>query len=326
MFRRRLSLGFIILGGLLLMGCGADVNSSSGDADVYVVATTTIVGDVVSQVGGEVIALDVLLPVGADPHAFDPTPQDIAKVSEATVIFANGAGLEAFLEPLLENADDHADVVHLSDALDLRAFPMASEDDGDHNHEEDGDHDHEEDAGHAHTGADPHTWTDPNNVLVWVDVIEKTLSALDAANAEVYAANAEAYRAELQALDAWVREQVATVPPDNRKLVTDHAMFGYFAARYGFEQIGAVVPGYTTMAQPSARELAELEDHIRAYGVNAVFVGNTVNPDLTQRVAEDTGVRLVSLYTGSLTESDGEAGTYIAYVRHNVGEMVEALK
>ncbi|MEJ5310128.1 MAG: metal ABC transporter substrate-binding protein [Anaerolineae bacterium] len=273
-----------------------------------VVATTTIVGDVVAQVGGDAIDLTVLLPVGADPHVFDPSPQDMAKVADAGVIFANGAGLEAFLERLLDNAGGDAEVVEVSEGVTFIEVAHDATDD------------------HGHEGVDPHTWTDPNNVLRWVDNIEAALVLHDPAHAADYRANADAYRAQLRELDAWVREQVAAIPAENRKLVTDHETFAYFAQRYGFEQVGAVVPGYSTAAQPSARDLADLEDRIRAYGVKAVFVGSTVNPALAQRVAEDTGVRLVFLYTGSLTAPGGEADSYLGYVKYNVGAMVEGLK
>ncbi|MGB9594003.1 MAG: metal ABC transporter substrate-binding protein, partial [Anaerolineae bacterium] len=185
-------------------------------------------------------------------------------------------------------------------------------------------HEHEGEA--EHEGGDPHTWFDPNNVRVWARNIRDTLSALDPANAAVYQANAQSYIARLEELDAWIRQQVAQVPPDNRKLVTDHTAFTYFAARYGFEQVGAIFPGYSTLASPSARELAALEDAIRAQGVKAVFTGKTVNPALAERVAQDTGVRLVFLYTGSLGGAGSPASTYLDMMRYNVSVIVDALR
>jgi ABC-type Zn uptake system ZnuABC Zn-binding protein ZnuA len=308
----------VVLVGVMMVSACAGRPAARGDR-LAVVATTTIVGDVVAQVGGDAIDLTVLLPVGADPHVFDPSPQDMAKVADAGVIFANGAGLEAFLERLLENAGGDADVVHVSEGI---AFIEAE-------HHEDDEHEDEDehaDEDHHHEGIDPHTWTDPNNVLRWVDNIEAALVLHDPAHAAEYRANADAYRAQLRELDAWVRVQVAAIPEENRKLVTDHETFAYFAQRYGFEQIGAVVPGYSTAAQPSARDLAALEDRIRAYGVKSVFVGSTVNPALAQRVAEDTGIKLVFLYTGSLTAPGGEADSYLGYVKYNVGAIVEGLR
>ncbi len=299
-----------MLAGVLMMSACSGGPAARGDK-LAVVATTTIVGDVVAQVGGDAISLAVLLPVGADPHVFDPSPQDMAKATDAGLIFANGAGLEAFLERLLENAGGAADVVYVSEGV---AFIETAS------------HENEKESAHTHEGVDPHTWTDPNNVLRWVDSIEAALVRRDPAHAAGYKANADAYRTQLRELDAWVREQVEQIPPENRKLVTDHETFAYFAQRYGFEQVGAVVSGYSTAAQPSARDLAALEDRIRAYGVKAVFVGSTVNPTLAQRVAEDTGVKLMFLYTGSLTAPGGEADSYLNYVKYNVGAMVEGLR
>jgi ABC-type Zn uptake system ZnuABC Zn-binding protein ZnuA len=279
-----------------------------------VMATTSIVADVVGRVGGDRIALQVLLPLGADPHAFEPTPQDVTSVADAHAVFINGAGLEAFLGKLLESVGEEVTVIPVSYGVDLIALEA---------HEED---EHEEDE-HDHSGeVDPHTWFDPNNVIVWAHNISQALAALDPENAGVYAANAEAYEAELVALDTWIREQVARVPEGSRTLVTDHASFGYLARRYGFEQVGAVFPGYSTLAAPSARDLAALEDAIMAHGVRAVYVGLTVNPDLAQRVAEDTGTSLVYLYAGSLSEKGGPADNYVSMMRYNVSAIVDSLR
>ncbi len=297
----------ILVGILLLTACG---HPQADEGRLRVVATTTIVGDVVRQIGGEAIALTVLLPPGADPHAFEPTPQDMARVAEAELLFANGAGLEAFLEPLLANAGGSAHTVDLSEGLPLRAF-----------REKLGSASPSEDA-----PPDPHVWTDPNNVILWTQTIEAALAGLDPANADSYHRNAEAYRQQLVDLDAWIREVVAQVPQERRLLVTDHLFLGYFADRYGFEQIGAVIPGYTTISSPSAQELAALETAIRQYDVPAIFVGATVNPTLAEQVARDTGIRLVPIYTGSLTGPEGDAPTYLDYMRYDVRAIVEALR
>jgi ABC-type Zn uptake system ZnuABC Zn-binding protein ZnuA len=273
---------------------------------LQVVATTSIVADVVKNVGGDLIDLTVLMPLGTDPHTFEPTPQDAAAVADAHVVFISGAGLEVFLEPLLESAGGgEAKVVPVSYGIELKS---------------EGEHEYE------NGEFDPHTWFDPNNVMVWTHNIEHALIALDPGNAEVYAANAGAYGAKLQELDAWIREQVDQVPEANRELVTDHTAFTYFVHRYEFKQIGAAFPGYSTLAEPSAQDLAALEDAIREFGVKAVFVGLTVNPSLAQRLADDTGTRLVFLYTGSLSEPGGPAEDYISLMRYNVSAIVDALK
>lgn len=296
-------------------GCAAPAeqnNAFPGEGRLKAVATTTIVGDVVAQIGGDWIDLKLLLPVGTDPHSFDATPQDVALIAEAQVVFANGAGLEEFLEPLIENAGAGNRVVEVSQGIEFidRAEISGADEDRDH----------------EHNSIDPHTWTDPNNVMIWVTNISSTLSEIDPRHADAYRANAAAYRENLAELDSWIRTQVEQIPVSQRQIVTDHTVFSYFAEEYGFAQIGAIVPGYSTLAEPTARELATLEDAIRALDVRAVFVGNTVNPGLAERVAADTGVQLVSLYTGSLTNPEGDAGSYIDYIQYNVRAITDALK
>lgn len=283
-------------------------------AALNVVATTSIVADVVRQVGGEHVAVTSLLPLGSDPHAYEPAPQDVARISQADLLFANGAGLEEFLAALIENAGAAERVVEVSTGIELLEFE---------GHAEEEEHEEEEE---EHEEGDPHTWVDPNNVKVWVENIRAALAERDPANAAAYQANADRYLAELDALDAWVRQQVDQIPAEKRKIVTDHLVFGYFAERYGFEQVGAIISGYSTMAAPSALEVAAIEDAIRELGVPAVFVGQTVNPSIAQRVAEDTGTRLVLLYHGSLSEPGGPAATYLDFIRYNVTAIVEALK
>lgn len=289
---------FLTLTLAALTACSAPASTPTSGR-LAVSATTSLLGDVARQIGGARVDVRVLLPLGADPHAYEPRPQDVAALTDADLVLVNGFGLEETLEPLLENAQV---VVTVSEGI--TALPFA---------EEEG-------------GLDPHVWQDPNNVSVWARNIRDAFAQADPVHAEEYAANAEAYIAELTALDAWIQEQVAQVPEANRKLVTEHATFGYFAARYGFEQVGAVVPSVSTGSSPSAQELAALEDAIRVSGVKAVFVGSTVSPDLSRRVAEDTGVRLVFLFTDSLSPAGGGAESYIEFMRYNVNAMVEALR
>lgn len=313
-FMRTLLWVVLVMG---LSACNLTTGSpaSEDDGSLRVVATTTIVGDIVAQVGGDAIALTVLLPPGTDPHSFQPTPQDMARVADAQIIFSNGAGLETFLQELLENSGSQARQVEVSQGITLlEATAHETHDEGD---------DHAEQDEHA---GDPHVWMDPNNVLVWVDRIESTLVEIDPENAPLYQKNADAYRQELAELDQWITQQVSQIAQSNRELVTDHQMFVYFAERYGFEQIGAIIPGYSTLAEPSAIELAQLEDAVRKLNVKAILVGNTVNPSLAQRVANDTGTQLVFFYSGSLTGADGPAATYVNYMRFNVNAIVEALK
>lgn len=291
---------------LLVVACGSSAPVVSGD-NLKVVASTTIVGDVVAQVGGDMIDLTVLFPPSTDPHTFEPRPQDIAAISNAQVIFISGLGLEEALEPTLE-ANVSGTVVQVSDGINARALDGEAGDE------------------HEHKSGDPHTWTDPNNVIIWTENIAAALAKADPTNAAAYQANADAYIASLRDLDAWIRSEVAQIPPERRKLVTDHYAFGYFADEYGFEQIGALVGSFSTNASPSAQEIATLEDTIRAQHVPAVFVGTTVNTSLAEQVAQDTGTKIVPVYTGSLTAPEGDAGTYLAFMHYNVTAIVSALK
>lgn len=294
-----------LLAVLVLASCSSP--QAAGDG-LRVVATTTLVGDVVQQVGGEHIALTVLLPVGADPHTFEPRPQDMAALSEAQVVFINGLGLEEALEPALE-ANVQGTLVEVSQGIEALPF--------------EGQHEGEVD---EHMEGDPHTWTDPNNVMVWTRNIAAALAQADPANAAVYQDNAQAYIEQLASLDGWIRQQAALVPPERRKLVTDHAVLGYFARAYGFEQAGLVVPAVSTNAAPSAQELAALEQTIRDQSVQAILVGKEVNPTLAKQVAQDTGVKLVFIYSGSLGEKGSEVDSYLEWMRYNVQAIVNALK
>jgi zinc/manganese transport system substrate-binding protein/manganese/iron transport system substrate-binding protein len=238
----------------------------------------------------------------------------MATLSEAQVVFVNGLGLEEALEPALE-ANVEGKVVEVSEGIDVLPFDGAGEGE---------EHEGEEEPDHAR--GDPHTWTDPNNVMVWAQNSAEALAQADPANASAYQANAEAYIARLGELDGWIRQQVEQVPEGQRKLVTDHSALGYFAEQYGFEQAGLVIPALSTNAAPSAQELAALEDAIREQGVRAVLVGREVNPATSRQVAEDTGVKLVFIYSGSLGGEGSQVETYIDYMRYNVQAIVEALK
>lgn len=294
---------FLTLTLAALTACSAPASSPT-DGLLAVVTTTSILGDVARQIGGDRVSVKVLLPIGSDPHAFEPRPQDVAALTDAELVIVNGFGLEETLSALLGDAKN---VIIASDGID--ALPFEEKHEGEEEH-----------------GRDPHVWQDPNNVIVWANNIADAFANADPSHADEYASNAEKYIIELKSLDVWIIEQVAQIPEANRKIVTEHATFGYFAVRYGFEQVGAVIPSVSTGSSPSAQELAALEDAIHSSEVKAVFVGSTVSPDLSRRVADDTGVRLVFLFTDSLSEAGGDAESYLAFMRYNVNAIVEALK
>jgi manganese/iron transport system substrate-binding protein len=307
----RIITAFILV--IFVAGCSPAPETDQEHSSLKVVATTNILADVVRQVAGDGVEVQSLIPPGNDPHSYQLTPRDMAAIAQADLVFMVGAGLEEFLNGVIERTGGNARLVAVSDGIELLAF--------EHN-EEDEEHADEDE----HEEGDPHVWYDPNHVIFWVQGIELVLSQMDPMNSAVYTANAQAYITHLQELDEWIREQVATVPVDNRMIVTDHLLLGYFAERYGFEQVGAVIPGYSTMAEPSAQEMAALEDAIRELDVKAVFVGNTVNSQVSQRVAEDSGVELVFFYTDSLSDEDGPASNYLDYIRYNVTVITQALK
>lgn len=311
MTRRRLGMAVIALlalGALLAAsGCGAppaDSLSRSGTGKLQVVATTTIIGDLVRNVVGDRAEVTVLLPPDADPHTFEPRPGDLTAVSRAQVLFKNGAGLEAFLEPLLRNAGSAPLIVECAEGLKLRTM------------EEDG-----------QQIADPHLWFDVRNAIHYVERIRDGLIQADPAGRDVYTANADHTIAQLNELDAWIVEQVNQVPPEQRKLVTSHDTLGYFADRYGFEVIGALFPTSGVEAQPSAQEIASLMEAIKAAGVKAIFTESTVDPKFAEQIARDAGVKVVTkLYTDALGGPGSGAETYMDMMRHNVQAIVEALK
>ena len=324
MMRKKVSALFVLVAvsaGSLAVAEGR-MDEPNGDR-VAVVATTTIVGDIVAAVGGDRLSLYLMLPHGADPHAFRATPRDARQVADADVVFINGAGLEAdFLGDLIASAEPRR-VVDLSVRLPLRRLDDDHDDDDDDDDHDD-DHD-DDDSGHGHGEFDAHVWMDPTLVAVWTTVIAEALAEVDPRHRAGYAGRADALVGELDALDAWVWEQVAAIPRHRRILITDHGMFGYFADRYGFTVLDTIIPGFSTASEPSARHLARLHEAIAEHAVPAIFVSLTVNSQVARVVADDLGIEVVAVYTGSLSEPGGPAATYQQFMRTNVERMVGAL-
>lgn len=324
---RRTVAPLLALAVLVLASCGQtpvaqQPTAPGGARPIQVMASTSIIADVVRQVGGERVAVSTLVPIGGDTHSFSPAPQDIARVTEAQVLFVNGAGYEEFLTSLIASAGGNVELVELSEGIRLREL---AEDEA-HSHAEGDAHAEGEEHDHEHGLLDPHTWTDPLNLKYWTQSIAETLSRMDEPNASLYAENAARYNQDLDDLDSWISAQFAQVPEEQRLLVTDHAVFGYMADRYGLRQVGTLLPGYSSAAAPSAQELARLQDRITELGVKAIFVGDVVNENLARQIAEDTGVQLVTVLTESLTPTGGVGDTYLDYMRYNVTTIVEALR
>ncbi len=301
----------LILLMLILAACqptGQVAQSSNGKATLKVIAAETFLADIAQNVAGDRVKIEALMPIGVDPHGFEPTPTDVAKIADSDVLIVNGAGFEEFLARLLQNAGGQRAVLEASAGLTSRQLHEGEIVDPDHN-------------------GDPHFWLDPNNVIKYVENIRDGLSAADPEGAAIYAANAEAYSAKLKDLDRWITDRVKEVPEANRLLVTNHESFGYFADRYGFKIIGTVMPSVSTDASPSAQQLAALIDHIKATGAKAIFLETGTNPQLADQVAQETGCKVVTnLYTHSITAANGPAPTYLDMMKANTNAIVDALK
>jgi ABC-type Zn uptake system ZnuABC Zn-binding protein ZnuA len=292
---------------------------ASGDP-LSVVASFSILGDLVRQVGGDAVQVTTLIGPGVDAHTYDPAPADLVALSEADIIFENGLGFEPWLDGFFASAQPAGARVVVSDGITPRE--IGGEDAG---HDEAGDA-HEGEDGHG--AFDPHVWHDVANAIVMTENIRDALAAADPANAAQYEANAAAYVAELEALDAEIREQVATLPEERRKLVTSHDTFGYFADAYGFEVVGTVLGSLSTeVADPAARDVAALIAEIEAAGVPAIFAENVANPDLLASIAAEAGVELApALYTDALGPAGSPGETYLGMMRSNAAAIIDALQ
>ena len=418
---------------LFVAASAISISTGAQEVMLSVLASHSILTDVARNVAGDKAHVRSLIPLGADPHAFIPSPSDLTDVAGADLVFLVGAGYEEALLDAIESAGEMANIVVASACIQVRPFGAAmhheddhadehedehddehaderdddhaDEHDDDHEDEHDDDHaderddehadehddehaderddDHEDEhddehaddmngasdcdahdaefaaivgeeegehahfmtlgrvedidcgGGHGHDDAhahgegacDPHLWMDPHNVIYWVLKIRDTLSTQDPDNAATYAANAEAYAQELVALESdFILPALEDLPAEKRVLVTSHESMGYLATTFGFELITTVVPGMSTMVEPSARDVAGLIDMVRDEGVRAIF-GDAFAPQaIMSTIAAETGAELVSLYSDTLSDTRGPAATYLDYMRYNVATIVEALK
>lgn len=277
---------------LLIAGCGA---SGSSGGKVEAIATTTQIGDWVRVVGGDAVAVEQLLEPNSDPHDYEPRPSDVEATAEAELVFASGDDLDAWIEEIVDDSGSEAPVVDLGAAAPHR--PAGDE--------------------------DPHWWHDPRNVEAAVGEIARRLSEVDPADRRLYRRNAEAYLRRLRRLDAGIARCMRSLPASERKLVTDHDAFGYFARRYGIEVVGAVIPAQAAQAQPSARDLSELADLIESEGVRAIFPESSLSSSAAEAIARQTGASAeYSLYGDTLGPSGSDGDTYLGMEAANADAMV----
>jgi ABC-type Zn uptake system ZnuABC Zn-binding protein ZnuA len=263
------------------------------------VTTMTVLGDLIQQVGGEKVEVKSLVPPGGDVHTYQPTPEDISRLSQARIVFYNGVHLEDWLDGMIRSAGKPGLVI----VVLAEGLPVIQESGEEPN---------------------PHLWLDVANAKIYVERIRDGLSKVDSGNAGYYGDRAKSYLGHLDELDHWIQAQVDTIPPARRKLVTFHDAFPYFARRYGLALIGFAVesPG----KEPSARQTAALIRKIKRERVPAIFAEDQFSPKLMEVLAKDAGVRVItSLYDDSLS-SGPEANSYIAMMKYDVTQVVNALK
>jgi ABC-type Zn uptake system ZnuABC Zn-binding protein ZnuA len=301
---------FSLLFLLLATGCRTEPLPNDSNPPPKGIATESFLADIAQNIAGDNITFSSLIPVGVDPHAFEPVPSDVVKVTESEFMIENGAGLEDWLRPILDNAQGKRLEVTASEGLTSRK-PSSSE------------------QGLIGTpgGVDPHFWLDPHLVITYVKNIRDGLIKVDPAGTDGYNTRAEAYISQLNELDLWIKSRVAEIPTGKRLLVTNHETLGYFADRYGFTIIGSIIPGTSTGISPGAGDIAALEEKIHATGAKAIFVETGSNLDLASQISSDTGIIVVTdLYTHSLSDRNGPAPTYIEMMKNNVNKIVNALK
>ena len=277
-----------------------------------VVASFSILGDIVQNVGGSRIALTTLVQPGSDAHVYAPTPTDAKTVSEARIVFSNGLKFEGWMTRLMQSSASKARLVEASKGIKQRIEPAS------HGHGATDKH------GHDHGGLDPHAWQSIANVKIYVVNIRDALTSADPAGKDAYAINADAYLQELDRTDTAIKALVATIPPERRKVITSHDAFGYFAQAYGLSFIAP--RGISTEAEASAKDVAKLILQIKKEKVPAVFIENISDQRLIQQIAKDTGAKVGgTLYSDALSAADGPAPTYIRMMQHNIKMLSEAL-
>jgi zinc/manganese transport system substrate-binding protein len=286
---------------MLLAGCGTSSSGSSGQ--LHVVATTTQIGDFVREVGGDSVEVDQILQPNTDPHEYEPRPSDIQGAADAKLVFANGDNLDGWIDQVVSESGSDAKIVDLGAGVPVK-LPGES-------------------GGAEASTYDPHWWHDPRNAEAAVTEIRKSLSSADPAAASEFHRNAAAYERRLVALDRGIAKCMDSVPASQRKLVTDHDAFGYFAKRYAVTVVGAVIPSQTTQAQPSAQDVSNLVDVIKREHVQAVFPESSVSPKLAQTIATQTGASADHTLYGDTLGPDGSSGaTYLQMEAANANAMV----
>ena len=311
-----------VLGLLASCGGGSKDNASSvttASSRPLVIATTPILGDLVRQVGGDQVDVDVLIPLGADPHDFEPSAAQAAQLRDASLIVANGLGLEERLESALDGAQkDGVPVFDVGEQLDPLVLSTADEakpseeDDHDHGHDHDAEKEPAQEEAHNHGAEDPHVWLDPERMATAASLVATQLATTTGLDASPFQERAATYADAARAAETEARALLAELPADQRKLITNHDALEYFAQRFNLEVIGTVIPGGSTLAEPSAADLSDLVALIEANNVKAIFSESTVSSKMIESLAREVGsqVSVVELSTDTLGEPGSPTATY----------------
>ncbi len=316
------------LGAAACSGDPSPESPSAGTETPTILATTSIWADVVANVACDGLAeVEAIIPIGSDPHGYEPSLQDPERMTNASLVVANGLTLEGRLEDTLEAvAASGTPVLEFAAVMD--PIPFEGHDDhedemGHDDHEDEGHDDHHD---HAHGSEDPHVWMDPHRVAEALPVLAQALTADAGLDPAAVEACLNSYRAELEAVDAEIAAKVAQLPAESRKLVTNHDAFGYYAARYGFEVIGTVIPSLSSMAEANPAGLEELAEIIEHEGIKAIFAETQHSNDDIEALAAHVGdIDVITLYTGSLGPPGSGAETYTGYLRTNTDLIVDSL-
>jgi zinc/manganese transport system substrate-binding protein len=288
-------------------------------APIKAVASFSILGDMVRQVGGDRVAVEVLVGPGSDAHVFQPTPSQAKTVGKAQIVFSNGLGFEGWMSRLLDTARYKGQHIVVSRQ---GIKPLETKEDEDHHGHEAHKKDHDN---QGHGDIDPHAWQSVPNTMAYVSNIADGLCAVDAAGCESYKRNAQQYRAELKALDTDIRAQWAAIPAQQRKVITSHDAFGYYAQTYGVQFLAP--QGMNTDNEASAKGVAQLIRQIRKGNIKALFVESISDPRLIQQIGRETGVQPSGeLFSDSLSDAQGSAATYINMMRHNTQSLTRAIR
>jgi manganese/iron transport system substrate-binding protein len=308
MFRLNSLTHFLMFAGLVVFASGcaspAAPTGATSAAKIKVVTTTTQVTALAQAAGGNYIELAGIMKAGVDPHEYEPTPGDVQAIANAQIIFENGVGLETWLNKVIQNSGTRAPVIDTSKGVKILKGD-AQEPQG-----------------------DPHIWQSAANDIIMLNNIRDGLVQIDPAHGSAYQANAAAYAKKLSDVDQYIMQQIATIPPANRKFVSNHDAFGYYVDRYGLTFVGSVIPSMNSTYEPSAKDLVDLIQAIKTQHVKAIFTESSINPALAEQIGRDAGVKVVSgvLYGDTLGPPGSGADTVDGMLKYNTDIIVSNLK